>query len=220
MKKLCTDDTIKRVCALSVLTIAACSERSDLPPPQAADQTSAPLTLETTEINLPATSITNIADPGNPMDHSHMPVAVPEGGPTPRLSVALSRDWMTGLNLEIQTDCYTLIPPPSGLRMNQLMAPSIDAATGFVEGHAHLYVNGEKRQRIYGHAAHLPANLFKPGVNQVTVSINNHGHMYWASDQRQILATLFIDLEKDALILHRFESFPVTETASGKDCKA
>lgn len=156
----------------------------------------------------------NVADPNNPMDHSHIPVEVPEDAPVPALSITLSRDWMTGLNLKIHTERYNFIPPPSGLDMAALMTPSVDAQSGFPEGHAHLYVNGEKIQRVYGPDLHLPATLFKPGLNQINVSINNHGHMYWTSGKRQVLATLFINLDLEDMIVHRFESFPAL---SGND---
>lgn len=93
--------------------------------------------------------------------------------------------------------------------MAELMTPVVNTESGFVEGHAHLYVNGEKIQRVYGRDIHLPGSLFKSGINQLTVSINNHAHMYWTSEKRQILATLYIELNSDDLIKYRFESFPV-----------
>lgn len=94
--------------------------------------------------------------------------------------------------------------------MTALMVPAVDRQTGFVTGHAHLYVNGEKVQRLYGHHVHLPAALFRGGINQVTVTINNHAHMYWIADGRQVLATLFVSPEADPQVTYRFESFPVT----------
>lgn len=146
---------------------------------------------------------------GEMMDHSHLPIAVPAGAPGPGLSLVLSRDAMTGFNLKIITRNFSMMPPPAGVTdMQRLMGATVDG-NGLIEGHAHLYVNGVKVQRLYGHDVHLPATLFKPGVNQITVSINNHGHLYWTFDQRQILATLFIDPDAEDPLKHRFESFPV-----------
>jgi hypothetical protein len=145
------------------------------------------------------------------MDHSHMPIAVPANTLTPRLSLGLYKDAMSGLNLELLLENFTLIPPPRGvLAMKDLMVATVNPRSSFVEGHAHLYVNGEKIQRLYGPNVHLPDARFHAGLNQVTVTISNHGHMYWTADKRQVLATLFINLAAEDPILHRFESFPVT----------
>lgn len=143
------------------------------------------------------------------MDHSHMPAAVPPGAPIPALSLTIDRDAMSGFNLRLVTENFSLIPPPQGeMDMAQLMAPSTDGLTGYVEGHAHLYVNGVKIQRLYGNYVHLPANLLRGGVNQITVTINNHGHMYWSVDGRQILATVFLQQGIEEPVVYRFESFP------------
>ncbi|MEO1323212.1 MAG: hypothetical protein AAFV59_09425 [Pseudomonadota bacterium] len=154
----------------------------------------------------------------SPMDHSHMPVLLPDGIPVPTLSIVITRDWMSGLNLEILTENYVMDAPPSTLDMSVLMQPSINHETGFAEGHAHLYVNGIKIQRVYGNHVHLPDSLFKPGLNQINVSINNHGHMYWMANGRQIIATLYIDLDQDNLVKHRFESYPAMKAADGSLC--
>jgi|GEM_PF-851606 len=167
------------------------------------------------------TSIETISDPvtsQSMMDHSHIPVAVPDGIAIPSLSIVVERDWMSGLNLALHTENYALVPPPQGLSMEALMQPSINPETAIAEGHAHLYINGEKVQRIYGNDVHLPDALFKPGLNQITVSINNHGHMYWTTNNRQILATLYVNVDSDDLVVHRFESFPSMKMVDGSIC--
>lgn len=156
--------------------------------------------------------------PAANMDHSHIPVALPDGVPIPTLSISVSRDWMSGLNLKLHTENYEMTIPPAGLEMDALMQPSLNAETGIAEGHAHLYINGEKIQRIYGHQLHLPATLFKPGLNQINVSINNHGHMYWTANGRQILATLYVNLDAEALVTHRFETYPALSSNDGAMC--
>lgn len=152
------------------------------------------------------------------MDHSHMPIAVPAGVPLPALSLAITRDAMSGFNLTLHTDRFVLRSPPGGEpTMQELMAAPIDRATGYIEGHAHLYVNGEKIQRLYGHEVHLPGALLREGINQVTVSLNNHGHMYWTIENRQLLATLFVDGSRKEPVVHRFESHPTLTLASRPD---
>lgn len=142
------------------------------------------------------------------MDHSHMPIAVPEHAEKISLSLHISPDAMSGYNLTLLTDNYLLTPPPSGLSMMQMMSAEI-SNDGRVQGHGHLYVNGEKVQRLYGNYVHLPANLFKQGPNSISVTLNNHGHMYWTQGGKKVVATLFINNNAEPLVKHRFASFPV-----------
>ncbi|MGS0496050.1 MULTISPECIES: hypothetical protein [unclassified Pseudoalteromonas] len=143
------------------------------------------------------------------MDHSHLPIAVPAEIPVPALSLALEQDAMSGYNLTINTQNYVLTPPPAGISMNALMSAQQDPKTGMLAGHAHLYINGVKIQRVYGQYVHLPTTLFSAGINTISVTLNNHGHMYWSAQDKKIVATLYINDQVDELITYRFESFPV-----------
>ena len=146
------------------------------------------------------------------MDHSHMPIALPEEAKPIALSLKLSGDAMSGYNLTLLTDNYLFGLPPAQMTMMEMMSADIDESTGIVEGHAHLYVNGNKIQRIYGKYVHLPEDLFADGVNSVSVTLNNHGHMYWTMQDKKVIATLFINRSSDKLISYRFESFPSKST--------
>jgi hypothetical protein len=149
------------------------------------------------------------------MDHSHMPIALPDEVPTPALSLRLSDDAVSGFNLELILERFSLEPPPpSGVSMAELMKPTIDSESGFAEGHAHLYVNGDKIQRLYGPNVHLPGTLFRSGINQIVVSLNDHAHRRWTRGGRAVLATLFVDPKRDGVEVHRFESYPVAPTSS------
>lgn len=143
------------------------------------------------------------------MDHSHIPVAVPSHVIPPRLSATLTRDVMSGYNLKLDIENYKMTAPPIGVPMEELMIPSINADTGFVEGHAHLYINGEKIQRVYGDSVHIPASYFKEGMNQLNITINNHAHMFWTFDDKKIISSLFISVSTPQLMMHQFDSFPV-----------
>ncbi|WP_426359440.1 hypothetical protein ACPUVO_04125 [Pseudocolwellia sp. HL-MZ19] len=146
------------------------------------------------------------------MDHSHLPIAVPSDVKTPAISLEIYEDAMSGYNLHIKTQHYNLTPPPLGvLSMADLMSVSINKKTGFVEGHAHLYINGIKIQRVYGADLHIPAKHFKSGINTVSVTLNNHGHMFWTAQDKKIVSTLYIDASLPDLIKHKFESFPVSK---------
>jgi len=142
-------------------------------------------------------------------DHAHLPIEVPARAPLPGLSLKLSRDAIDGFNLQVLTENFTLGAPPVAKSLAELTGLASDADSGFMLGHGHLYINGQKLQRLYGTRVHLPLALFFGGVNQVTVTLNNHGHRYWAIDGRQILATLFINPKAESLVVYRFDSFPV-----------
>jgi len=144
------------------------------------------------------------------MDHSHLPIDVPKKAPIPALSLHLVKDAMSGYNLTLESQRYTLMPPPPEiLSMPALMSATVNKSSGFIEGHAHLYINGVKIQRIYGENIHIPQDLFKEGINTVSVTLNNHGHMYWVANDKKVVATLYVDQAKKPFITYRFESFPV-----------
>jgi len=144
------------------------------------------------------------------MDHSHMPIDVPDNVAVPALSLHLAKDIMSGYNLTLKVQRYTLMPPPEDIStMMELMEARINKKSGFIEGHAHLYINGIKIQRIYGEHIHIPQHLFKNGINTVSVTLNNHGHMYWVSQGKQILSTLYVNADKTPFVTYQFESFPV-----------
>ena len=148
-------------------------------------------------------------------DHSHMPIAVPAGAAKVELSLELSRDALSGFNLTLLLNHYRMGPPPAGATsMHDLMVPTVDTETGNIEGHAHLYVNGVKIQRVYGTDVHLPATLFRKGTNQISVSLNNHGHMYWTQEGREVIASVYIDPDAEHPIIYRFASFPLSRAES------
>ena len=143
-------------------------------------------------------------------EHAHVPIEVPVGAKQPRLSLRLSRDVVDGFNLQLLTEHFVLNSPPPDLAQEELIALALDENSGLTMGHGHLYINGQKRQRLYGRSVHLPSTLFLGGVNQVTVTLNNHGHRYWSMGGRQILATLFVKPKEAVVVIHRFDSFPAS----------
>lgn len=154
-------------------------------------------------------NIFNVTGQEMVMDHSHMPINVPTNAKIPALSLHLSKDAMSGYNLTLQLQRYELMPPPEGFSMADLMSATTSPSSGFIEGHAHLYINGVKIQRIYGENIHLPDSLFKSSVNTISVTLNNHGHMYWVAKDKKVVATLYVDQDKTPFVTYIFESFPV-----------
>ena len=94
--------------------------------------------------------------------HAGHDIAVEAEGPAPTLAIALTPDPVSGWNLRLDTTNFRFAPEHAGCA---------DIAG---EGHAHLYVNGEKTARLYApwaHVASLPG-----GGAEVKVTLNANGH--------------------------------------------
>lgn len=80
----------------------------------------------------------------------------------PSVSITVTPDPVAGYNLQLTTDNFAFSPQNAGL----------ENVTG--QGHAHVYVNGQKRSRLYGAWMHLD-NLPKGAVEiEVTLNTNDH----------------------------------------------
>lgn len=142
--------------------------------------------------------------PGEAANMQHPPIMMPEGLPEPGLSLALSPDAMSGFNLTLRTTNYKLIPPHLASNKPPLK----------LEGHAHLYINGVKAQRLYGSYTHIPSTLLIDGINQITVSLNNHYHQTWqlakgVKKGETLTATLIIDTRLPDFIKNHFSISPI-----------
>lgn len=121
-------------------------------------------------------------DHGN-MDHSAMhdtPVDVPAAD-APGLSVMITPDPMAGFNLHVMTENFTFSPERA----------SLANVTG--EGHAHVYINGEKLGRLYNPWMHL-AGLPK-GEVEVRVTLNTNDHRPLAVNGTPVSALQMITVE-------------------------
>ncbi|OZG71008.1 hypothetical protein BTA51_23165 [Hahella sp. CCB-MM4] len=150
---------------------------------------------------------------GQEMEHGQSPI--PEGVPTPQIELALfddrsldnlddlnNKDTRSGYNLKLNLRNYSLVPP-----VEEIIATTV---TGHLTGHAHLYINGKKIMRIYGHYVHLPSNLLVKGLNVITVSLNNHHHDTWTLNGQEIQATLTINTVLDQSVINAYSSSPLT----------
>jgi hypothetical protein len=103
-------------------------------------------------------------------------VELSAGPDAPTLDVEISEDSVGGWNLRIVTTNFTFTPE------------KVNRSGKAREGHAHLYVNGEKAARIYGpwfHIASLPQ-----GTNEVTVILNTNDHRHIGVEGIQLSKTL------------------------------
>jgi len=97
--------------------------------------------------------------------HKHRAVEIPPGQPVPTVNLVVHPDPMNGWNLEVKVTNFTFAPE----RINTKMARSN-------EGHAHLYINGQKVARLYSTWYHIPNSSLKPGSNKITVTLNTNSH--------------------------------------------
>ncbi len=120
------------------------------------------------------------------VDHTqHQVVDTPLDGPVPSIAVSLTPDAMDGYNLLLETTNYRFTPE------------NVDTAIVPNEGHAHLYLNGEKVARLYSRWRHLPRAMFQDGVNRLQVELNANDHSIWGLAGEPIGADVLVDAASD-----------------------
>jgi hypothetical protein len=94
-------------------------------------------------------------------DHSEL-LSIPGGPDAPALKVAVLPDPVSGWNLKVSVQNFRFAPEHA----------SLEHVPG--EGHAHVYVNGEKIARLYGAWLHLSSLPEGGAVVEVTLNSNDH----------------------------------------------
>ena len=110
--------------------------------------------------------------------HASHNASVEAEGAAPTLAISLAKDPVAGWNLRLQTTNFHFAPEHAG------------CADAPGEGHAHLYLNGEKVSRLYGpwaHIAELPA-----GETIISVSLNANSHAAIAVDGTPVSASVTV----------------------------
>lgn len=111
--------------------------------------------------------------------HSNMEPVEAIGDPAPTVTVTVTPDPISGFNVHADVEHLVWAPEKAGL----------DHVDG--EGHAHVYVDGEKVARIYGEWYHLTG--LAPGTHEVTVSLNANSHAPYAVGGVQIADSVTIE---------------------------
>lgn len=117
------------------------------------------------------------------MDHDAMhdtPVDVPAAD-APSLSVMIMPDPMAGYNLHVMTENFAFSPERA----------SLANVTG--EGHAHVYINGDKLGRLYSPWLHLDG--LPKGEVEVKVTLNTNDHRPLAVNGIPVSATQMLTVE-------------------------
>lgn len=100
---------------------------------------------------------------------SHLPYdATGAGEVVPSVRLEVARDTGAGWNLSLVTTDFTFTPDNTG------------AAHVAGEGHAHVYVDGQKLGRIYSRDYHIPAKFASAGQT-VFVTLNTNDHRNYAN---------------------------------------
>jgi hypothetical protein len=113
--------------------------------------------------------------------HEHGMIEIPADQPIPSITVMVHPDAMRGWNLEAQVENFRFAPEHVNHSSDLLQ-----------EGHAHLYINGEKITRLYSNWYYL-GNL-PPGTHEITVSLNTNTHQTLMHDGEAIAATFILEV--------------------------
>ncbi len=105
---------------------------------------------------------------------------IPAGHPVPQVQLRVVPDPMSGWNVIVDVRNFRFAPERA----------SLEASMG--EGHANLYVDGEKVARVYGPAFHLPR--LEPGTHTVTYSLNGNDHAPYNHRGKPIADSVVIDV--------------------------
>ncbi|MGA1474568.1 MAG: hypothetical protein ACO4AI_05250 [Prochlorothrix sp.] len=116
--------------------------------------------------------------------HGHRSIEVPADQPLPTVGLKVHRDPGQGWNLEVQLENFAFTPQ------------NIGRSSLSTEGHAHLYVNGEKITRLYGTWHHLPS--LPPGRHTIKVNLNTNDHEVLTHQGQEIAAIALIEVLGEA----------------------
>lgn len=118
--------------------------------------------------------------------------------PVPKIQLSVFRDAIDGVNVNVKVQNYLLNAPDTVVMDSEVL-----------QGHAHVFVNGLKKQRLYGDNIHIPKEWLQKGVNQIAISLNSHQHENWVKDNSNIVGSVFINLASESLVLHNYTSQPI-----------
>lgn len=116
-------------------------------------------------------------------EHGHQMLEFTPAEPIPSLDIQLTADEMDGYNLHLNIEDFTFTPE----KINQ---ENVNA-----EGHAHLYINGQKIKRLYAPWEHLTGTLFSQGENVIRVTLNANDHSVWAHNGAMVMDEVSIEYD-------------------------
>lgn len=133
--------------------------------------------------DLPEGSPMAMKENGHAMSHDTL-VEIPAGAPVPTVDLELMQDPSGTWNAHITTTNFRFAPEHS----------SAEHVLG--EGHAHIYVDGVKINRVYGDWYHLGA--LEAGEHVVTVTLTTNDHNTYAVNGMKIEDSVTVVVEPKA----------------------
>lgn len=112
----------------------------------------------------------------NHSEHDHAKLRENEGETAPTLAIDLTKDPVSGWNLQLTTTNFAFSPENAGLAH----IPN--------QGHAHLYANGAKLARLYGSWIHIDA--LPQGDVTLLVTLNSNDHQTLAVNNTPLQAMI------------------------------
>jgi hypothetical protein len=112
--------------------------------------------------------------------HDHSAPAVVNVSPAPSIVLDAILDSKSGYNLRLITENFTFTPEVVG-------GESVQG-----QGHAHVYVNGNKIARVYGEWIHIPAEELKAGENIISATLNADNHSEWQVANESVQAEIMV----------------------------
>lgn len=124
----------------------------------------------------------------------HEMVEVPAGAAAPTVDFTVHEDPKSGYNIEITTTNFRFAPQ------------NASTAHVFGEGHAHIYVDGKKINRVYGNWYYL-ADIGGEGEHEIRVELSANNHSTYAQNGEMIDVTKTVTVEPEA----KFDASAVVE---------
>ena len=115
-------------------------------------------------------------------DHAHPQLEVSTDLPVPAVVLAAYQDAVNGWNLQLQLENFEFAPA------------TVNEAGPQNEGHAHLYINGEKVTRLYSDWYYL--GELDPGENEIVVTLNSNIHEDLTVNGEVISASTVVSVEE------------------------
>ena len=118
------------------------------------------------------------------MDHSQMEMkhGTVEASEEMSVEVEVTEDPVDGFNIHII---------PTGL---EFTPEKVNTEHVEGEGHAHLYLNGEKIARVYSPWFNVSSKFLAEGENELRVTLNSNDHNYYAYDGEVVAAITTVSL--------------------------
>ena len=101
--------------------------------------------------------------------------------PLPVIEIKVERDRIDGLNVLLNIRNYLMNSPLDKAKDAELL-----------QGHAHVFANGKKKQRLYVDAIHITEYWLRNDVNQIAVSLNSHRFENWTKGGKTVMASLIL----------------------------